>query len=283
METQPELVAHHYTAAACPDPAIGYWQRAGQHAAQRSAHQEAVQHLTTGLELLATRPDTSERTEQELALHMALGPVLMATRGVAAAEVEQTHSRAWALCQQLGETPQQFVALHGLWRVYQNGGRLAMAREVAEQLLSLAQRQHDAARLMVAHAALGITLFFMGELTSARLHPEQGIALSDPEAQRTLALRYGQAPGVQCLSYAAYTLWCLGSPEQGLARSQEACTMARELEHPLSLATALFFAARLWQSQDKHQEAYDLLAPVYNWFTEAFDTANLQEAKALLE
>ena len=41
--------------------------------------------------------------------------------------------------------------------------------------------------------------------------------------------------------------------------------------------------ARLWQSQDKRQEAYDLLAPVYGWFTEGFDTADLQEARALLE
>ncbi|HSX80127.1 MAG TPA: hypothetical protein VLQ80_16340 [Candidatus Saccharimonadia bacterium] len=41
--------------------------------------------------------------------------------------------------------------------------------------------------------------------------------------------------------------------------------------------------ARLWQQQDRRQEAYNLLAPVYEWFTEGFDTADLQEAKALLE
>jgi predicted ATPase len=41
--------------------------------------------------------------------------------------------------------------------------------------------------------------------------------------------------------------------------------------------------AKLWQSQDKHKEAYDLLAPVYGWFTEGFDTADLKDAKALLD
>ena len=41
--------------------------------------------------------------------------------------------------------------------------------------------------------------------------------------------------------------------------------------------------ARLWQRQSKRQQAGELLAPVYNWFTEGFDTADLQEAKALLE
>ena len=48
----------------------------------------------------------------------------------------------------------------------------------------------------------------------------------------------------------------------------------------LRAATSL---ARLWQQQGKRQEAHDLLAPVYEWFTEGFDTADLQDAKALLD
>jgi class 3 adenylate cyclase/predicted ATPase len=245
VATQPEVVAHHYTEAACPEPAVAYWQQAGQQAAQRSANQEAVRHLRTGLALLATLPETPARTQQELDLHMALGPVLMTTRGYAAAEVEQTYSRALALCQQLGETPQRFAALHGLWRFYNTSGRLATAREVGEQLLTLAQRQHDATRRIVAHVTLGVTSAWMGAFTAARPHFEQGSALTDPAAQRMLALRYGLAPGAQCLGYAALTLWCLGAPDQGLERSQAACTLARELEHPLSLAGALFLVARL--------------------------------------
>jgi hypothetical protein len=59
-----------------------------------------------------------------------------------------------------------------------------------------------------------------------------------------------------------------------IARQQQ----ARSLE--LRAAASL---ARLWQSQDKRQDAHDLLAPVYNWFTEGFDTADLRDAKALLD
>jgi predicted ATPase len=59
-----------------------------------------------------------------------------------------------------------------------------------------------------------------------------------------------------------------------LARSQQ----AKSLE--LRAATSL---ARLWQQQRKRQEAHDLLAPVYNWFTEGFDTVDLKDAKALLD
>jgi predicted ATPase len=59
-----------------------------------------------------------------------------------------------------------------------------------------------------------------------------------------------------------------------LARNQQAKSL--ELRAVMSLS-------RLLQQQGKRQEAHDLLAPVYNWFTEGFDTADLQEAKALLD
>ena len=120
--------------------AIGYWQRAGQQALQRSANPEAVQHLTTGLALLATLPETPARAQQELDLQIALGPALMATKGPAAPEVEQTYARALALCQQVGETPQLFPTLWGLCRFYRTRGALPTARELGEQLYRLAQR-----------------------------------------------------------------------------------------------------------------------------------------------
>jgi predicted ATPase len=61
VETQPELVAQHYTAAACHEQAVHYWQRAGQRALERSALVEAIAHFTTGLALLDTLPDTPAR------------------------------------------------------------------------------------------------------------------------------------------------------------------------------------------------------------------------------
>ena len=73
-ETQPALLAHHYTEAGVMAQAIPYWQRAGQRALQRSANVEAIGHLTPGLDLLTTLPDGSEHTQRELALHVALGP-----------------------------------------------------------------------------------------------------------------------------------------------------------------------------------------------------------------
>src|SRR5262245_33029776 len=157
-EHQPELLAHHYTEAGFSEQAIPYWQQAGQRAVQRSANVEAVAHLTKGLELLKTLPETPERISQELTLQLALGTPLMATKGWAAPEVGHVYARARELCKQMGETPQLFPVLFGLWAFYQVRGELQTARELAEQLLSLAQRQQDPALLLQAHYALGDTL-----------------------------------------------------------------------------------------------------------------------------
>jgi predicted ATPase len=163
VETQPELVAHHYTEAGCHEPAIDYWQRAGQRAAQRAANPEAIGHFTQGLALLATRPDTPERTQQELDLQMALGPALMVIKGFGHPEVEQAYARARELCQQVGETPELFPVLYGLWRFYRARGELHTARELGQQLLTLAEQQDDPTLRLVAHAALGATLYTLGE------------------------------------------------------------------------------------------------------------------------
>src|SRR5206468_2026934 len=90
-ETQPELLAYHYTEAGFIIQAIPYWQRAGQRATQRSAYVEAIAHLTKGLELLKTLPDTPERAQQELDLQTTLGPALMVTKGYAASEVKRAY------------------------------------------------------------------------------------------------------------------------------------------------------------------------------------------------
>src|SRR5439155_7782437 len=100
-ETQPELLAHHYTEAGLLAQAIPYWQQAGQRAIGRSANLEAISHLTKGLELLKTLPDTSERAQQELMLQLTLGVPLMATKGWAASEVGKVLTRAHDLCRQV--------------------------------------------------------------------------------------------------------------------------------------------------------------------------------------
>jgi predicted ATPase len=131
-ETQPELLAYHYTEAGLREQAIPYWQRAGQQASKRSANVEAVRHFTTGIELLKTLPETPERTQQALSLHIALGAALQIAKGISAPEVEYAYTQARALCQQVGETPALVPVLFGLWRFYAVRSQLHTAREIGE-------------------------------------------------------------------------------------------------------------------------------------------------------
>jgi predicted ATPase len=134
-ETQPELLAHHCTEAGLIAQAIGYWQKAGHIAVQRSAHVEAISHLTHGLALLQTLPETPECTQQNVDIHIALGASLLATKGSGAPEVEQTYLRARQLCQHLEAPHQLFPVLRGLWNYYQVRAAYQMAQTLAEQLV----------------------------------------------------------------------------------------------------------------------------------------------------
>jgi predicted ATPase len=252
-ETQPELLAHHYTEAGLGGQAIPYWQRAGERAIERSAHVEAMSHLTRGLDVLKTLPDTPERTQHELALHTAMGVPLRAIKGFGAPEVGQVYARARELCQHVEETPQLVPVLRGLWEFYELQGALQTARELGEQLLTLGQHVHEVESLLVAHNVLGDTLVWLGEFAGARAHLEQGMALYNLQQHRSHAFLYGYDSGVHCLSFGAWALWYLGYPDQALRRIHDALTLAQELSHPFSLAFALAFAAWLHQLRQEAQ------------------------------
>ena len=267
VETQPELLAHHYTEAGRSVQAIPYWQQAGQRAVGSSANLEATQHFAKALDLLKILPDTPERIRQELTLQVALGPALIAIKGYTAPEVEQTYTRALELCRQMGETPQLFPVLRGLQVFYLVRGKLQTARELSEQLLTLARCQQDPLLLVGAHLGLGQTLYSLGELTSAREYVEQGLALYDPQRHGALTWAGGH-PGMQCLAYAAWALWLLGYPDQALKRIHEALTLSQNLSHPLNLAAALHFAAGLHRFRREGQAAQGRAEAVITLATE---------------
>lgn len=223
--------------------AVQYLQYAGENAMRRSAHQEAIQLFTKSLEVLKALPDTPERIQQELTLHLALNGALIFAKGFTAPEAEKAAIRARDLCQQLGKPPQLFPAVLGsLYMLYQNRGELQAAREVAEQMLRLAQSVQNQHLLSVAHLALGGTLYWLGEFASARTHQEQAIALYNPpqHTRDTLVVN----PRVQGPYYASVTLWHLGYPDQARKESQEAVALAVQLSHPFLLAQTLGFAAQ---------------------------------------
>jgi class 3 adenylate cyclase len=115
---KPELLAHHYTEAGLIEKAVPYWQQAGQRAIERSAHTEAISHLTKGLELLKTLPETPQRLQREVDIHITLGASLLATKGYAAPEVGEIYTSARQLCHHLDDPQRLFPVLRGLWNYW---------------------------------------------------------------------------------------------------------------------------------------------------------------------
>ncbi len=244
----PERLAHHYTEADLTAQAMPCWERAGQQALRRSAYPEAIGHLGRGLALLEHLPDAPERRRRELDLLTTLGAALVAVQGFGAAEVARVYGRALDLSRQVGDTPELFRALRGLWEFYELRGDLRRAQEIAEQLLGLARRAADPALQLVSHNVLGDTLVWLGEFAAARDHLDRGVALYDRERHHPLTfVQGGYDPGVHCRVFLAHALWYLGYPDQALVRVQEAIALSRAISHPFSEALALMFAAWLHQ------------------------------------
>jgi len=250
-------VAHHYTEAGLGEQAIPYWQKAGERAVDRSAYVEAISHLSKGLELLKTLPETVEHLHQELNLQTPLGLAFMATKNYAAPEVGQAYTRARELCRQVGETPQLAPVLYGLWIFHLVRAEVSIAHEAAEQLLRLGENTQDPALIMEGHHGLGQISYYMGKFAAAREHLEQTIALYDSRQPSSHTIQPVQDPGVLSRGYAAWSLWYLGYPDQALQRVHEAFALAQKLSHPFSFGFALNFASTLYQFRKEEQLAQE--------------------------
>jgi TOMM system kinase/cyclase fusion protein len=255
--TQPELLAHHYTEAGLLEEAITHWQRAAERANERAANAEAVGHLTKGLELLQTLPDSPVRLQHELGLQIILGRALKDSKGYGDPEVARVYTRARELCQRMGETQQLFSVLLGLAIHFVVRAEFQTARELGEQLLRLARDAQDPVLLVEAHYALGVTFSWLGEFTRACAHLEEAIVYYDPRQHRSHIALYGQDGGPVCLSRLALVLWYLGYPDQALRRSQEALTLTKELSHRFSQAYVLLWIAWLYNHRLEVEETQE--------------------------
>jgi adenylate cyclase len=172
----------------------------------------------------------------------------LATRGYAAPEVEETYARARALCQEAGDSSQLYPVLIGHWLFHLVRAEFATAREMAVQLLGLAQGSRDLSLLASARNALGTTLYYQGEFARAHEHLKQGTAAQERNPHRSKNAHYGGPDaGTTGLSYTAICLHRLGYMDQARQKIEEMLALAQQVDDPLSLARALFFAAILRQ------------------------------------
>ncbi len=233
---QPERLAHHLCEAGAFAASIDAWERAGVKATERSAAQEAIQHLGRGLALIERLPQGPERIERELRLQIALGVPLQAVRGYTSPEVEAALARARELCEQVGDTSQLFPVVAGLSALYLVRGRVFLGRSLAEQAFRLAERSDEVMLRVWAHYSLSITHLYLGHFEEARCFAEAGIALAGGREPGSLGARYAGDPAIDCHVVAAQALWILGRTRDARAVQQAGLALARRLGQPLCLA-----------------------------------------------
>jgi class 3 adenylate cyclase/predicted ATPase len=250
VAVEPEMLAHHYTEANLGWQAIPYLQKAGEKAAARSSHNEAITHFTRALELVRTLSDSAQRWNYEIDLLIRNGASLTATRGYGAKEVEQTYSRARDLSEQFGAPGQLFRAKYGLWRTNMLRAEYDVATKLGEELLEIAVQQQNQAFQIASHRSLGATLFYRGQFERSLSHVDRVIELTDVEGDSNTLVRdiFDVVDlRVTCRSYRSWNLWMLGQRAKAHEESLRAIELAERIKHPFSLALALSFAT--WFAQ----------------------------------
>jgi predicted ATPase len=267
--TQPEVLAHHCTEAGLTEQAVQYWRRAGERALERSANPEAIAHLTRGIRLLDSLPQSRQRDEQELVFQAALVAPLWTSCGFGSAEAERASRRALELCERTApDTAAHFRALYGLAYAYLIRGDLRRARPLAEQMLDLAERLQDLELLAYAHFEMGCELLWSAELVAARVHLEQGIALYDPEWGRPASSRFAFNCASNCHSFLTRICWHLGYPEEALRHSGQAIAIGEDISHPFSQAVARGWTAALRQLRGETRRTQELAEILLAFATE---------------
>jgi len=242
VERQPELLAHHLAGAGQAEHAVAQWLKAGQRAAARSAHSEAIGHFGRGLALLATLPQRPERDRQEIDLQLAKGVSLSTLKGFSSAEAAEAYTRARDLSEKEGKADRLFVSLWGLWN-FTRTSNIDAACAVSDRLLVLTGQHDDVGLRLEAHHAAWATHFYRGEPARSATHSDEGHNLYDFERHRSHADVYGHDPGVCARDVGAWTGWLLGYPDKALASASDALILAERLDHPFSLGMTLLHAS----------------------------------------
>ena len=244
--SQPEIVAHHFAEAGLVEPAVAYWLKAGNLALSRSAN-AAVGHLEQGLKLIPRIDDTMLRNKFELLLQTSLGNSLRAIKGWSSDSVKNAYTRALQLCRESGLDEHTFPAVFGLWTWNFLRAALRESQALAEHLLNTAENVDDSVYNVLAHEALGFTLFAQGKFAAAHTELERSVSLcEDSKAAAYLDLS-AQDPRVHVRLYDGLALCLLGRPDQALRLCADARRYADASRHPFSEAMAQTISLRVHQ------------------------------------
>jgi len=158
---------------------------------------------------------------------------------------------------QLGDTATLMSVLSGQGAFHLTRGEYFAARECAENLLRLSQKQDDSGGMLLGHLSTGLSLHFLGEFASSSHHFERVLAIYPSEAHRRPQRSVDGK--VAALSFLACNLFMVGHQDQAWSLAEQAVLWGRDLRHSHSLVYALSNAARLHLFRCDEKAAVDAL------------------------
>jgi class 3 adenylate cyclase len=235
----PEILAHHYSAAALNSQAAVWWLRAGLQSLQRSAMIEALTQLRRALALLETMPEDDERRHTELEVLVVYGKALMATQGHAAQATGEAFDRARSLCDHMADPPLLLTVLFVQWAHSFFRARFAEAQKRASDLMLRATQRDDQVWMVMGYYTLGFTTLISGDIDTAVKLLRQGIARFNPEYRHLYAGPTIGDPRVVMRTYLGWGLMMRGAFSEAERELAGAVQEARQLSQPWVLALAL--------------------------------------------
>ena len=245
MQTQPEILAHHYTEAGLSEIAVTWWDKAGDQAIRRSANMEAVRHFSRAIELLQNARESREQEGHELAIRIKMSGPLIATGGYVTPELAENYARAWCLCNKLHEDRSAFPVMYGQWVIPYVRGDMAAALANSERFLRRAEQQNDAGLLMMGHRIYGSSLVWRGDTLTGSEHLRHALSLYRAPEHDQLAYIFSQHPRTAALAHLCLALQHLGFLDQAMDAGSEAISEAKRFGHFNSIAYSLCFVSLL--------------------------------------
>jgi tetratricopeptide (TPR) repeat protein len=236
-ETQPEIVAHHYTEAALPEPAVEWWRKAGERSRARSAFVETIAHFRKAIDLADGLADGPSARLLRLRLQIAYANAELHAHGPAAPEPTAAFARAREIAAGVENAPERFSSYYGLFISHYLRGDIASAHEVAEAMLSEAERAPGSAETSIAHRVFGMTCHVKGDYVNGRAHLDRALTSYDPERDRGVVW-FGVDTGVATKCMLALVLWPLGEISCALNIAEDAIADATRIGHVPTMAFA---------------------------------------------
>jgi predicted ATPase/class 3 adenylate cyclase len=256
VNTEPELLAHHYAEANVVDRALACWRQAADRAVARLAYIEALGHVDKAMKLIATLPDGTERDEWELWFLVIEGPSRMALDGWDSPAAERLYEEARTVAERLGRPAEVFRSIWGLWMGAHSSGQHVRAHELYRKIFGLLGQTNDPEYVVQAHHAGGSQMVAEGVPRVALAHVDQLLTTYRMDVHGNLALMYGAHDPACCsLGMRALSLMMLGNLDKALEESDRALELSERLGHKPSISHTHLFRAELSIILNRSEEA----------------------------